>query len=104
MKITRIGGLQPMRAFRDLCDARNLPHTSDDAWGGDLIAAACVHLSATVRPALDEGAWIAAPHIDTHFDPEHGPRIEDGHIRVPSGPGLGVDIEDGIFGDPVAEF
>lgn len=33
MKITRIGGLQNMRAFRDLCEARNLPHTCDDAWG-----------------------------------------------------------------------
>ncbi|WP_330165799.1 enolase C-terminal domain-like protein [Salipiger marinus] len=34
MKITRIGGLHPMRAFRDLCAARNLPHTCDDSWGG----------------------------------------------------------------------
>ncbi|MFF0145767.1 enolase C-terminal domain-like protein [Amycolatopsis sulphurea] len=61
MKVTRIGGLMRMRAFRDLCDARNLPHTSDDAYGGDVIAAACVHLGVTIRPDLNEGAWIAAP-------------------------------------------
>jgi L-alanine-DL-glutamate epimerase-like enolase superfamily enzyme len=33
MKMTRIGGLHPMQAFRDICAARHLPHTCDDAWG-----------------------------------------------------------------------
>ncbi|GIM65719.1 mandelate racemase [Planomonospora venezuelensis] len=104
MKLTRIGGLQPMRAFRDLCDARRLPHTSDDSWGGDVIAAACVHLASTVRPELNEGAWIAAPYIDGHVDPENGLEIEDGHIALPSGPGLGVTPDKNMLGDPVASF
>ena len=33
MKVTRIGGLQPMQTFRNICEARSLPHTCDDAWG-----------------------------------------------------------------------
>src|SRR5690606_35928591 len=33
MKLTRIGGLQQMAAFRDICEARALPHSCDDAWG-----------------------------------------------------------------------
>jgi L-alanine-DL-glutamate epimerase-like enolase superfamily enzyme len=65
MKVTRIGGLHPMRAFRDICAARNLPHTCDDAWGGDIIAAACTHIGATVTPQLLEGVWLAAPYIST---------------------------------------
>ncbi|WP_258348922.1 mandelate racemase/muconate lactonizing enzyme family protein [Saccharopolyspora gregorii] len=104
MKVTRIGGLAPMRAFRDLCAARHLPHSSDDAWGGDVIAAACVQLGATVRPDLNEGAWIAAPHIDGHYDPAGGIRIDDGHIALPEGPGLGVTPDRDLFGDPVASF
>ncbi|MGX5804426.1 mandelate racemase/muconate lactonizing enzyme family protein [Bradyrhizobium sp. Arg314] len=52
MKVTRIGGLKPMATFRDICEARSLPHTSDDSWGGDITGAACVHLGATVRPNL----------------------------------------------------
>lgn len=32
MKVTRIGGLHNMRAFRDICEARNLPHSCDDSW------------------------------------------------------------------------
>ncbi|MEM9716615.1 MAG: enolase C-terminal domain-like protein, partial [Pseudomonadota bacterium] len=46
MKVTRISGLQKMAAFRDICASRNLPHTCDDSWGGDIIAAACTHIGA----------------------------------------------------------
>lgn len=80
MKITRIGGLHPMRAFRDICAARNLPHTCDDAWGGDIIAAACVHIAATVAPERMEGVWLAAPYIDGHYDAGNPVRIMEGHI------------------------
>ncbi|MCE2565217.1 mandelate racemase/muconate lactonizing enzyme family protein [Komagataeibacter sp. FNDCF1] len=104
MKITRIGGLQNMRTFRDLCEARNLPHTCDDAWGGDVIAAACTHVAATMRPDLCEGAWVAASYIDGNFDPENGIRIEGGHIRRPTGPGLGVIPDATLLGPPLASF
>ncbi|MFJ8863945.1 mandelate racemase/muconate lactonizing enzyme family protein [Streptomyces sp. NPDC102451] len=104
MKITRIGGLHPMRAFRDLCAARNLPHTCDDAWGGDILAAACTHIGATVAPELLEGVWIAAPYIEGHYDPEKGIRIEGGHIKRPQGHGLGIVPDESLFGDPVASF
>jgi L-alanine-DL-glutamate epimerase-like enolase superfamily enzyme len=104
MKVTRIGGLQPMRAFRDLCEARNLPHTCDDSWGGDIIAAACTHIGATVRPDLLEGVWLAAPYIEGNYDAQNGIRIEGGHIQVPTGPGLGVVPDETRFGAPVASF
>ncbi|SDW32516.1 L-alanine-DL-glutamate epimerase [Ruegeria halocynthiae] len=104
MKVTRIGGLHPMRAFRDLCEARNLPHTCDDSWGGDIIAAACTHIGATVKPELLEGVWLAAPYIEGNYDPENGIRIEGGRIRVPTGPGLGITPDERRFGVPVASF
>ncbi|WP_282121117.1 mandelate racemase/muconate lactonizing enzyme family protein [Ruegeria atlantica] len=104
MKVTRIGGLQPMRAFRDLCEARNLPYTCDDSWGGDIIAAACTHIGATVRPDLLEGVWLAAPYIEGNYDAQNGIRIEGGHIQVPTGPGLGVVPDETRFGAPVASF
>ncbi|BAO88084.1 mandelate racemase/muconate lactonizing enzyme family protein [Caballeronia cordobensis] len=104
MKVTRLGGLHPMRAFRDVCVARNLPHTCDDAWGGDLIAAACAHIGATVPPALLDGVWIAAPMIEGHFDAKHGVRVEGGHVRPPQGVGLGIVPEEGVFGAPLASF
>ena len=104
MKVTRIGGLTNMRSFRDICEARNLPHTCDDAWGGDVIAAACTHVAATVRSELCEGAWLAAPYIDGHYDTENGISIQGGFITLPKGPGLGVVPDLEHFGDPVASF
>jgi len=104
MKITRIGGLSQMAAFRDLCQACSLPHTCDDSWGGDIIAAACTQIAATQRPDLCEGAWLAAPYIEGNYDPENGIRIEGGHIRRPSGPGLGVVPDETRLTPPVAVF
>lgn len=104
MKVTRIGGLQNMRVFRDICEARNLPHTCDDSWGGDIIAAACTQIGATVKPQLSEGVWLAAPYIEGHYDPENGVKIIDGHIQRPTGPGLGVVPDETLFGAPVASF
>lgn len=103
-KLTRAGGIGAMRAIRDVCAARSMPHTCDDAWGSDIIAAACVHVAATVNPALLEGVWIADPYIDGHYDNENGIAIRDGFIDVPQGTGLGIEIEPGLFGDPVAVY
>ena len=104
MKVTRIGGLRPMATFRDICDVRNLPHTCDDSWGGDIVAAACTHIGATVRQDLLEGVWLAQPYIDGNYDPKNGIQIVDGHIQVPSGPGLGISVDGAMFGAPVSSF
>lgn len=104
LKITRLGGLSAFRTIRDTCDAYNIPHTCDDAWGGDVIAAGCVHVAATVRPRLLEGAWIAAPYIREHYDPQNGIRIVNGSIEVPCGVGLGVTPATEQWGPPVARY
>lgn len=104
MKLTRIGGLQRMMTFRDICEARQLPHTCDDAWGGDIIAAACTHIGATVTPGLLEGVWLAESYIDGHYDNRNGIRVVDGHIECPTGPGLGIIPDESRFGDAIASF
>jgi L-alanine-DL-glutamate epimerase-like enolase superfamily enzyme len=104
MKVTRIGGLRPMCTFRDICEARGLPHTCDDSWGGDIIAAACTHVGATVNPRLMEGVWLAEPLIEGHYDAGGGIRVVDGYITLPEGPGLGVEPDEGLFGSPFASF
>lgn len=103
MKVTRIGGLLPMTTFRELCAARKLPHTVDDAWGGDIIAAACVHMGATVTPKLFEGTWLAQPYIEGHYS-DTGVAIENGSIALPPGPGLGIKPDPGVFTREVASI
>lgn len=100
LKVTRAGGLQAMTTIRDICEARSLPHTCDDSWGGDIIAAACAHVGATVNPRLNEGVWIAAPYIDGPYDAANSVQVKGGHIRLPEGPGLGIVPDEGLFGAP----
>lgn len=104
LKVTRLGGLSAMRTIRDICNTANLPMTCDDSWGGDIIAAACTHIGATVPPRLFEGAWLAAPYIEGNYDPVNGICIENGSIRVPQGPGLGVVPDRSILGEPLLSF
>ncbi len=104
LKVTRLGGLSAMRTVRDICAARTLPHSMDDAFGGDIIAAACVHMGATVQPRLLEGVWIAAPYLEEHYDGENGINIEAGHILVPDGPGLGISPDEDRIGNLVGSF
>lgn len=104
MKVTRMGGLTQMARFRDICEARHLPHTVDDAWGGDIIAAACVQLGATVIPRLFEGTWLAQPYIEGHYDTGAGIAIQDGHIDLPKGSGLGINPDPDLFTEEVCKF
>lgn len=104
MKVTRIGGLTPMATFRDICEARSMTHTCDDSWGGDIIAAACTHMGATVQPKLLEGVWLAESYIDGHYDEQNPVKVKAGHIKLPTGPGLGVTPDECLFGDAVAKF
>ena len=103
-KVTRLGGLTKAAIARDMCAIRSLPHSCDDAWGGDIIAAACVHLASTVEPRRFEGAWIAQEYIEGHYDSENPVVIENGHIKVPTGPGLGVRPAKDSLGAPIAVY
>jgi L-alanine-DL-glutamate epimerase-like enolase superfamily enzyme len=104
LKVTRLGGLSGIATVRDLCEARSMPHTCDDTWGGDIVAAACVHIGATVLPRLLEGVWLADSYMDVHYDSSNPIRIAGGHIQLPTGTGLGVVPDAGVFGEPVASF
>ena len=104
LKLTRLGGLSAMRTARDVCRATRRPHTCDDTWGGDIIAAACVHIGSTVRPELLEGVWIAAPYIEHHYDPHHGIRLVNGCIDVPKRPGLGISPDAACWGTPIQSY
>ena len=65
LKVTRLGGLGDIATVRDLCETRSMPHTCDDSWGGDIIAAACVHIGddgatpPTRRRVAGRATWIS---------------------------------------------
>ncbi len=104
MKQSRIGGISQMRTAREICAVAGLPMTCDDSWGGDLVAASCVHLGATVSASLFAGTWIAAPYIDEHYDQQHPVTLTQGALQLPQGAGLGVTPDSVRLGAPAMTF
>jgi L-rhamnonate dehydratase len=93
--LTRCGGFTVARKIVHMAERANvlvIPHS----WSSDLLTAASLHLNAFQRRA-----------VFVEFNTSQGPlsrelvkdplRLEDGYLRVPSGPGLGVEVnEDAI--------
>ena len=105
MKLSRIGGLTPLCTVRDLCISHAIPLTIDDTWGGDITAAATVHMGATVPDEFYEGSWISQPYQEPAYA-TLSPTLQPigGHIAIPTGPGLGVEPDLDQWADPVATF
>lgn len=104
LKLTRVGGLNAMASLRDICEARNLPHTCEDSWGGDILSAAILHIAATVKPNLLESVWTAGNYIDEHYDPDQPIHSVDAVFTLPTGHGLGVNPQADRIGCLEASF
>lgn len=104
LKMTRLGGINALATVRDICAARSMPHTVEDSWGGDIVAAAVLQLAATVEPRLLEAVWTAGSYIEENYDPENGINIEGGYFTLPSGPGLGINPDESRIGTLAASY
>ena len=93
--LTRCGGFTTARKIVHMADRANrlvIPHS----WSSDLLTAASLHLVAFQRRA----AFV-------EFSTSQGPlsrmlvkqplRLEDGYVRIPEGPGLGVEVNDAVI-------
>jgi L-alanine-DL-glutamate epimerase-like enolase superfamily enzyme len=98
LKLSRFGGITPVRRARDLAASFGLPITVEDAGGGDLISAATAHLAASIPPRLLLAGYLpgemTAERIATGT-----PEPSGGRARVPDGPGLGVEVTEDALGD-----
>lgn len=99
-KITRVGGITGMRLIRDVCKAAGKVMTVDDAWGADLSAAAQAHLSIATPASTFFATYISTYFSNLRYD-EHAPHVVDGFIDATDKPGLGVEPDMGLLGEPV---
>lgn len=100
LKIGRVGGLTRARIMRDAAVELGLRLMVEDAWGGDLVTAAVSHLAAGTPPDA-----LFAVSFMNDWTQEHvagySPRSTDGRGPVPTGPGLGVEVDEGMLGAPL---
>lgn len=79
----------------DALGMRSAPHSYGDPWGN---YAAC-HLSAAIdRYEMVEWDQADVPGLDAS-----GYVIRDGHVTVPTAPGFGLTLDEGLFRQAVAE-
>jgi cis-L-3-hydroxyproline dehydratase len=98
LKLSRFGGITPIRRARDLCEQWGLAMTIEDA-GGDIVSAATAHLTASVRPGYLVNGFLPNDMVVEHVA-ARAPRADRGEGRVPPGPGLGIEVDEAALGAP----
>ena len=100
LKLTRFGGITPMRRARDLAVSLGLPLTIEDSGGGDVVTAAVAQLAASIPPKL-----LLAGYLPSEMSAERfaagTPVAERGRARLPGGPGLGIEVDEAALGEPL---
>jgi L-alanine-DL-glutamate epimerase-like enolase superfamily enzyme len=100
LKISKVGGLTRARVIRDVAEALGLGVTVEDTWGGDVTTAAVSHLAASTSPAA-----LFTVSFMNDWSREHiagyQPRSDSGRGGAPPGPGLGVEVELALLGEPL---
>lgn len=92
--LTRCGGFTAARKIVHMAERANrlvIPHS----WSSDLLTAASLHLTAFLRRAeFVEFSTSRGPLSRTLV--REPLRMEDGFLRVPQAPGLGVEVNDAV--------
>jgi L-rhamnonate dehydratase len=90
--LSRCGGFTVARKVADLAELRNValcPH----AWLSDLLTAASLHMNAYLKRSLFLEFNVSSSPMLRQLC-RNPIRMEDGSIRVPQGPGLGVEVDE----------
>jgi cis-L-3-hydroxyproline dehydratase len=100
IKISRVGGLSGAALMRDVMQELNLMVSVEDMWGGDLITAAVSHLAASTRPESLLMTSFMNDWTDGHIA-GYQPRSVNGRGSAPTAPGLGIEVDASLLGEPL---
>jgi L-alanine-DL-glutamate epimerase-like enolase superfamily enzyme len=102
-KVSRVGGITGMRLIRDVCKASGKILTCDDSWGSQLPAAATTHIAMSTHPKTFFATYISSYFSHLCYD-KKAPAVVNGFIWANDKPGLGVDPDISLLGEPVRTF
>lgn len=93
--LSRCGGFTAARKIVHLAELHNrlcIPH----AWLSDLLTAASLHLNAFMRRSVFQEFNVTSGPLSRELC-RNPIQLEDGFLRVPEGPGLGVEIDEKVI-------
>lgn len=100
LKLSKVGGLTRARQLRELAEQLGVNLTIEDTWGGDLVTAAVSHLAASTRPEALLTVSFMNDWVREHVA-GFEPRSRGGQGAAPDGPGLGIDVDLELLGEPL---
>jgi L-alanine-DL-glutamate epimerase-like enolase superfamily enzyme len=93
--VTRCGGITELLRIAELAEERGV-ETVPHAWKSGIIKAASLHVNAVLPEALFQEYCVAETPINTTLTHERLPIDADGYVAVPTGPGLGVTLDEDV--------
>jgi L-alanine-DL-glutamate epimerase-like enolase superfamily enzyme len=100
LKLTRFGGITPLRRARDLLVELGILVSVEDAGGGDIATAATTQVAATLPPRLLLDAYLASELVSEHVA-DGAPRRVGPTVEVSTRPGLGIEVDADRLGMPL---
>jgi L-alanine-DL-glutamate epimerase-like enolase superfamily enzyme len=101
MKLSRHGGITPIRRARDLCTQLGIAMTIEESGGGDIVSAAMAQIAASVTSGLLVNAFLIGRMVEERVVTDWSPLEGGGDGTLPPGPGLGVTVDEGRLGVPL---
>ena len=93
LKTIKLGGMKPVLDAGLLCEKLGMKvNLASKMAETGVSTAALLHLAAAL-PAVDWGVGLSSPYL-TDDILEQPLSVADGHISVPSGPGLGIEVDE----------
>jgi L-alanine-DL-glutamate epimerase-like enolase superfamily enzyme len=93
--VTRCGGITEWLRIAALAHEHGL-ETVPHAWKSGIIKAASLQCNAVIPDALFQEYCVADTPINQTLTHERLPLDEDGYVRVPTAPGIGVTLDDEV--------
>lgn len=103
LKLSKFGGLGPLRRARDLCLHLGAKMCVEDTWGTDICTAAALHLGISSPPDAVLNVCDLSGYVAPRLDPA-APVRENGRIVAPEGTGLGIAPDPDVLGHACRVF
>jgi L-rhamnonate dehydratase len=94
--VTRCGGITELLRIGRLARERGV-ETVPHAWKSGIIKAASLHVNAVLADGILQEYCIADTPINQTLVKERMPVDGDGYVAVPTGPGLGIEIDEDVL-------
>jgi L-alanine-DL-glutamate epimerase-like enolase superfamily enzyme len=94
--VTRCGGITELLRIGALAREHGV-ETVPHAWKSGIIKAASLHVNAVLPDALFQEYCVAETPINQTLTKERLPLDADGFVAVPTGPGLGIELDEDVL-------